>query len=112
MEDPSSIKYLEAIQEAMTDIKGKKFQFLSDRDHLFELVEMYHDASLRDVEEIEKLTLELDSTQDSLKSTHSALQESKIQIEQHHKKLSRSHSSSYIFGIWMIAFMDQRRNLM
>ena len=76
MEDPSSIKYLEAIQEAMTDIKGNLLELLLDIDHLFELVEMYHDASLRDAENIDKLTLELNSTQVSLKSTHSGHQES------------------------------------
>ena len=81
MEDPSSIKYLEAILEAMIDTKGKKFQLLSERDHLFELVGMYHDASLRDAKDIDKISFKLDSTQYSLKSTHSALQEYEIKIE-------------------------------
>ena len=75
MEDAYSIKYLEAILEEMKDIKGNFLKFSFDRYHLFELVGMYHDASLRDAEEIGKVNLELDSTQDSLNSTHSALQE-------------------------------------
>ena len=35
------------------------------------------------------------STQDSLKSTQGALQESKIEIDQLHEKLKRSHLPSY-----------------
>ena len=89
---------MENINKALFTIKGNFLQLLSDIDHLFELVEMYHDASLRDVENIDKLTLELNSTQVSLKSTHSGHQESEIQIEQLHEKLERSHSPSYIYA--------------
>ena len=78
MEDPSSIKYLEAIQEVMTNIKGKFLQLILDRDNFMELVGMYHDAYLRDAKDIDKLTLELESTHDSFNSTHRALQESEI----------------------------------
>ena len=81
MEDPYSIKYLEAILKAMRDIKGNFLQFLLDRDLLFELLRMYHDASLRDAKDIDKISFKLDSTQYYLKSTHSALQEYDIKIE-------------------------------
>ena len=74
MEDPYSIKYLEAIRKAMRDIKGNFLQLLLDRDLLFELLRMYHDASLRDAKDIYKTSFKLESTQYSLKSTHSALQ--------------------------------------
>ena len=80
----------------MIDIKGKCLQFLLDRDHLFEIVGMYHDPYLRDVEDIYKITLESNSTQDSFNITHSALQESDIHIEQLYEKFPRSHSPSYI----------------
>ena len=56
---------------------------------------MYHGASLRDAKEVDKITLELESTQESLKSTQYALQEFKIQIEQLHEEFPRSHCSSY-----------------
>ena len=56
---------------------------------------MYNGTSLRDEEKIGNVTLELDSTQDSLKRTHSALQEYNIYIEKLHEKLETSHSSSY-----------------
>ena len=99
----------------MIDIKSNFLQLLFERDRLFDIVGMYHDVSLRDVEEIDNLTLEVDSTHDSLKSTHSALQEYEIKIDQLHEKFLRSQSPSYILTviiIWMIAFIDQRRNLM
>ena len=54
---------------------------------MIEIVELYHDTSLRDGEDISNITLELESTQDSLKSTHNEIQESKIQIEYLHEKL-------------------------
>ena len=76
MEESSSIEYLESLQKSMTTITGNLLHFLSDSDHLMELVKMYHGSYLREVEEINKLTSELESTQDSLKSTLSALQES------------------------------------
>ena len=54
---------------------------LSDKYHLYELVDMSHRESLKDDEEICKLNHELLTTQDSLRSTQSALLESKLDIE-------------------------------
>ena len=68
---------------------------LSDRDRLLELVELFYGESLKDEEEICKLTQESLTTQDSLKSSQGALQESKMEIEQLHEKLQRSHLPSY-----------------
>ena len=82
---------MEKFQKAMASIKGNFLHLLSDRDSLLELVEMFHGASLKDEEEIYKLTQELMTTQDSLKSTKFALQESKMVIEKLHEKLQRSH---------------------
>ena len=79
----------------MTSTKGNFLQLLSDRDSLLELVELLYGASLKDEEEICKLTQESLTTQDSLKSSQGALQESKMEIEQLHEKLQRSHLPSY-----------------
>ena len=58
-------------------------------------MEFLYGASLKDEEEICKLTQELLTTQDSLMSTQCALQESKMEIEQFQEKLQRSHLPSY-----------------
>ena len=63
---------------------------------MIELVELYHGASLRDEDEINKINLELVTSHDCLKSTQNALQESKIHIEKLYEKLPRLHSRSYI----------------
>ena len=79
----------------MSTIQGDFLQLFSDRDDLFDLVYVLYGASLKDEEEICNLTQELLTTQDSLKSTEGALQESKMEIEQLHEKLQRSHLPSY-----------------
>ena len=58
----------------MKDIKGNFFQLLLDRDHLINLVDVYHGMSLKNEEDISKLTLELDFPHDSLKGTQSSIQ--------------------------------------
>ena len=79
----------------MSTIQGEFLQFLSDRDDLFELVDVLHGSSLKDEEYIFKLTQELMSTQDSFKNTQCALQGSKMEIEKLHEKLQRSYLPSY-----------------
>ena len=61
---------------------------------MLELVELLYGAYLKDEEDIFKLTQELLTTQESLKSTQCALQESKMKIGQLHKKLQRSYLPS------------------
>ena len=96
LEDQSSLESREEIQKALSTYQGDFLQLLSDGDDLFELVEVLHGACLKDEEEICKLTQDLLTTQDSLKSTQCALQDSKMEIKQLHEKLQRSHLPSYI----------------
>ena len=60
----------------MTTIKGNLLHSHFDRDHLMELVKMYHGAYLSYEDKIDKSTCELESTHDYFKSNLSALQES------------------------------------
>ena len=89
VEDKSSIADMEKFHKALTSTKGNFLQFLSDRDSLLELVELFYRESLKDEDKICKITQELLTTQDSLKSTQCALQESKMEIEKLHEKLQR-----------------------
>ena len=64
-------------------------------------LEILHEASIRDNEEICKLKHELNSTQDCLKDAQEALQESKIQNEQLLEELQSSRSPSYVSDFCM-----------
>ena len=79
----------------MTRTKANFPQLLFDRDNLRELVELLYGESLKDEEVIWNITQELLTTQDSLNITQGALQESKMEIEQLHEKVQRSHLASY-----------------
>ena len=94
LDDKYFIEYMEKFQKAMTSTKGNFLQLLSDRDNLLEIVELLYGASLKDEEEIWNITHELLTTQDSLKTTQCSLQDSKMEIEQLHEKLQRSHLPS------------------
>ena len=83
LEYQSSLESKE-IQKALSTIQGEFLKLLSDRDDLIEVADVLHGASLKDEEEICKLTQDLLTTQDSLKSTQCALQESKMEIEKLH----------------------------
>ena len=89
MEDQSSFEAMENIQKAMSTIKGNFSQLLSDKNDMFELVELLQEASLHDEESIciyeeenYKLKGDLLATQDSLRYNQSALLESQMKIEQ------------------------------
>ena len=95
-EDQSSLESKEEMRKALSTIQGEFLQLLFDRaDLMFELADMLHGASLKDGEEISKLAQDLLTTQDSLKSTQCALQESKMEIEKLHEKLKRYYLPSY-----------------
>ena len=74
LEDQSSLEAKEETQKELSTIQGEFIQFLSDRDDLIYLYNVLHGASLKDGEEICKLSQDLLPTQDSLKSTQCALQ--------------------------------------
>ena len=63
LEERYSMEDMEKFQKAMTSTKGNFLQLLSDRDSLLELVELLHEASLKDEEENYNLTKELLTTQ-------------------------------------------------
>ena len=83
------------MRKALSTIQVEFIQLLSDRDDLIELADVLHGESLKDEEEIFKLTQDLLTTQDSLKSTEFALQESKMEIQKLHDKLKRYYLPSY-----------------
>ena len=56
------------MQKALSTLQDELLQFISDRDYLIELSDVLHVESLKDGEEICKLTQDLLTTQDSLKS--------------------------------------------
>jgi hypothetical protein len=84
----------QALREAVVVMKSNYLHLLSDRDHLLMLGEMYHDALKGKEEEVDRLTQELEITQDSLKSSQKALQESEMQVEHLCVELSWVHPSS------------------
>ena len=79
----------------MFAIQGEFLKLLYDRDYLIEVADVFDGASLKYGEEICKVTQDLLTTQDSLKSTQCALQESKMEIEKLHEKLKRYYLPSY-----------------
>ena len=52
MEDQSSFESMENIQKAMSTIKGNFSQLLSDKNDMFDLVDLLQEASLHDEESI------------------------------------------------------------
>ena len=67
MEAQTSNGIIEKIQKETSTTKVNLMCFLSYRSQLMDLVEMLHEASIRDNEEICKLKYKLISTQGSLK---------------------------------------------
>ena len=95
LEDQYSLESKEETEEAFSTIQGEFLKFLFDRDDLIQLVDVLHGESLKDKEYIRNLIQDLLTTQDSLKSTQCALQESRMDIEKLHEKLQRSYLPSY-----------------
>ena len=95
LEDQSSLEAKEEIRKALSTIQGDFSQFIYDIDYLVGLVDVLHGASLKDEEDFCNRIQDLMTTQDSLKSTPCALQESKMEIERLHEKLQRSYLPSY-----------------
>ena len=80
MEEEYSIEDLGKIKKVVIDIRVEILQPLFNRDHHLDIVNMYHNASLENEEELDKLTHELESTQEGL-------QESRFHIDQLHREL-------------------------
>lgn len=76
-----SLANFQILKEALVEMKYNYIHLLSDRDHLLMLVEIYHDVLEGKGEEVDRLIHELETTQESLKSTQMALQESVLQVE-------------------------------
>ena len=94
-EDQSSLESKEEMRKALSTIQGELLQFIYDRDYFIELSDVLYGASLKDGEEIFKLSQDLLTTQDSLKITQCALQESKIEIEKIHEKFQTYYLHYY-----------------
>ena len=75
MEGEAFMEECIALQEGMAKMKENYMNLLSDRDHLLMMVEMYHSALKKEEEESDRLTHELDITNNSLKTTKISLQE-------------------------------------
>jgi hypothetical protein len=71
-----SLAKFQALREALVVMKTNYLHLLSDRDHLLTLDEMYYGALKGKEEKVYKLTHDLEISEDSLKSTQMALQES------------------------------------
>lgn len=78
LEGEFSLADFQALREALVVMKSNYLHLLLDRDHLLMLDEIYFHALKGKEEEVDKLTHELKVTEDYLKSTQMALQESKI----------------------------------
>ena len=74
MEAQTSNGVIENIQKETSTTKSNIICSISDRSNLMELVEMLHEASIRDHEEICKLKYKLISTQGSLKGAQETLE--------------------------------------
>ena len=69
MEEKYSMEDIEKIQKAISNIKGKFLNVLSNRDYLIELVRLYHGLTLNNVEDNDKLSNELESTENALQKS-------------------------------------------
>ena len=70
------------LKEGIAKMKERYVNLLSDRDHLLMVAEVYHRALKKEEDESDRLTNELEITNNSLKSTQRSLQESKLHIYQ------------------------------
>ena len=68
MEEKYSMEDIEKIQKAISNIKGNFFNVLSNRDYLIELVHLYHGLTLNNVEDNDKLSNELEFTENALQN--------------------------------------------
>ena len=76
-----SLTDVQALREAVVVMKSN-YLHISDRHHLLILDYMYHDALKEEEKEVDRITHELDITQNYLNRTQMALQESKMQVAQ------------------------------
>ena len=89
IEEKYSMEDIEKIQKAIFDIKGNLLNFLSYRYYLIKIIGLYHGLTFKNVEYNDKLSNELESTQN-------AFQKSMVQIEQLQERLQGSFTPSYI----------------
>lgn len=73
---------LQTLKKALAKMKTNYLRLLSNRNHILMLVEMYHGVLEGEDEEIDKITYELETTQEFLKSNQLALKESKLKVEE------------------------------
>ena len=72
LEEPSFLEDMEKIQREMCHIKGDFMSLLFDRNHLFGLNELLHDAYLKTNEDNHKLTIQNEQLLERLKGTCSS----------------------------------------
>ena len=61
MEEKYSLEDIEKIQKEISDIKGNILKLISERDYLIDIVGLYHGLTLKNVEDNDKLSNELES---------------------------------------------------
>ena len=98
MEGEAFLEECIALKEGISKMKESYVNLLSDRDHLFMVAKMYHNALKKEEEESDRLTHELEIISNSLKRTQKYLQESKLQNYQIQKELRMSHLSCCMEG--------------
>lgn len=64
-----SLADFQGLRKALVEMKSNYLRLLSDKNHLLMLVEIYHDVLAGKEEEVERLTLELEPTQESFNNT-------------------------------------------
>ena len=87
-----------ALKEGMDNMKESCVNLVSDIYDIFMVAEMYHSALKKEEEESDRISHELEITTNSLESTKTSLQESKLQIYHLRKELKVSHLSRCMEG--------------
>ena len=90
LEETSFLEDMDKIQRAMCHIKGDFMSLIFDRNHLFELNELLHDAYLKNNEDNHKLI---------------------IQNEQLFKKLQDTCFSSYVLDCQMVDCLEDSHDM-
>jgi hypothetical protein len=76
-----ALAYFKVFREVVVVMKSNYLHLLFDRCYLLMLGDIYHDALKGKEEEVDRVTQELEITQDYLKSMQKALQELDMQVE-------------------------------
>jgi hypothetical protein len=89
------------LQERVYVMRTDYQHFLTDRDYLLRVGEMYHEALWEQELEMDRLTEELESTRGFLRGTQTALQESESRIDESLEEIHQRSTSSVLVDTQM-----------